>query len=227
MSALRIISALTLIISLLPLSAQSRKGVSILGDSYSTFQGYVTPDTNYVWYFEQPNPDLTDVSSPSQLWWHILLRENGLRLVTNNSFSGSTVCNTGYNGDDYSARSFIARADNLGSPDVILVLGATNDCWAGAAIGDYVYENPSPEQLYSYRPALARLFRSLLDRYPGAEIHFILNTELSPEINESTATICDHYGINLIRLTDIDKRAGHPTILGMQQIASQVAPHLN
>ena len=33
--------------------AQSRKGVSILGDSYSTFQGCVYPDTNYVWYWKK------------------------------------------------------------------------------------------------------------------------------------------------------------------------------
>lgn len=226
MKLLRILPLFLIFITTLPAAAQSRKGVAILGDSYSTFEGYVSPDTNYVWYFAKPNPDLTDVSSPQQLWWHVLLRDKGMRLVTNNSFSGSTVCNTGYNGDDYSARSFLARASNLGSPDVILVLGATNDTWAGAPIGEYVYENPTPEQLYSYRPALAALFQSLLDRYPGVEIHFILNSELSPEINESTATICDHYGINLIRLTDIDKRAGHPTVLGMRQIAEQVAPHL-
>ncbi|MDO4757323.1 MAG: SGNH/GDSL hydrolase family protein, partial [Parabacteroides sp.] len=32
------------------LLAQSAKSVSILGDSYSTFQGYMQPDTNVVWY---------------------------------------------------------------------------------------------------------------------------------------------------------------------------------
>ena len=30
--------------------AQGLKSVSILGDSYSTFEGYVQPDTNFVWY---------------------------------------------------------------------------------------------------------------------------------------------------------------------------------
>ncbi|MBP2690319.1 MAG: hypothetical protein J6B44_00635, partial [Muribaculaceae bacterium] len=32
---------------------QSRKGISILGDSYSTFENCVAPDTNYVWYWEK------------------------------------------------------------------------------------------------------------------------------------------------------------------------------
>lgn len=34
--------------------AQNIKSVSILGDSYSTFQGYVQPETNAVWYFDPP-----------------------------------------------------------------------------------------------------------------------------------------------------------------------------
>ena len=34
--------------------AQGLKSVSILGDSYSTFEGYVQPDTNFVWYLKTP-----------------------------------------------------------------------------------------------------------------------------------------------------------------------------
>lgn len=34
--------------------AQGLKSVSILGDSYSTFEGYVQPDTNLVWYLKTP-----------------------------------------------------------------------------------------------------------------------------------------------------------------------------
>lgn len=45
----------------------------------------------------------------------------------NNSYSGSTVCHTGYQKADYSDRSFATRMDNLGNPDVLLVFGGTND----------------------------------------------------------------------------------------------------
>ena len=34
--------------------AQSKKAVSILGDSYSTFEGYLQPDTNSIWYYTLP-----------------------------------------------------------------------------------------------------------------------------------------------------------------------------
>lgn len=78
----------------LPSQAQSRKGVSILGDSYSTFENMVEPAGNALWYFKKPDPKLTDVNDVKQTWWHIFISENGYRLVQNNSFSGSTICNT-------------------------------------------------------------------------------------------------------------------------------------
>ncbi|MDE6176421.1 MAG: SGNH/GDSL hydrolase family protein, partial [Paramuribaculum sp.] len=51
-------------------SSQSRKGVSILGDSYSTFKGFMSNDRNRVWYSTVASPERTDVSKVSQTWWH-------------------------------------------------------------------------------------------------------------------------------------------------------------
>lgn len=49
----------------------------------------------------------------------------------NNTYSDSTVCNTGYKGADYSVRSFIICMDDLGNLDIILVFEGTNDSWVG------------------------------------------------------------------------------------------------
>ena len=46
----RIFSILLSVVACTGLQAQSKCGISILGDSYSTFKGYVLPDSNYVWY---------------------------------------------------------------------------------------------------------------------------------------------------------------------------------
>ncbi|MDE5922619.1 MAG: SGNH/GDSL hydrolase family protein, partial [Muribaculum sp.] len=46
----KLFSLLIMAVAVLSLSAGDRKTVAILGDSYSTFHNYVTPDTNYVWY---------------------------------------------------------------------------------------------------------------------------------------------------------------------------------
>lgn len=207
--------------------AQSKKGVSILGDSYSTFQGFVEPKENALWYFVKPDPKLTDVNDVKQTWWHRLISENGYRLVKNNSYSGSTICNTGYNGNDYSDRSFITRMENLGSPDVLLIFGATNDSWANSPIGEFVWSDWTPEQLKSFRPALTYMLSYITDRYPNTEILYIINDGLKPEIESSIIEACGHYGVPYIQLEGIDKTAGHPNVKGMQQIKERVAAALS
>ena len=102
--------------------AQSLKSVSILGDSYSTFEGYVQPDTNFVWYLKTPPEGRkTDMVSVRNTWWHQFIKENNYRLCVNNSFSGATICHTGYRSEDYSDRSFITRMKSLGCPDIIFI----------------------------------------------------------------------------------------------------------
>lgn len=199
-----------------------RTSVAILGDSYSTFEGFVQPAKNRIWYKAVTDTAKTDVSSVRQTWWHRFVTENNLKLERNNSFSGSTICNTGYDGKDYSDRSFVARMKNLGSPDIILILGATNDSWAGVPTGEYKYSDWTADDLYSFRPSMAYMLETMKDYYPGTEIYFILNCGLSDDINESVYAVCGHYGIPVVTLKDIDCKKGHPTQKGMAQIAAQV-----
>ena len=207
--------------------AQSSKSVSILGDSYSTFQGFVQPDSNWVWYFDPAKTMNTDVASVRETWWHQFIKKNGYRLCVNNSFSGATICHSGYkrgNPDysDFSDRSFVARMGNLGCPDIIFIFGGTNDAWAGSPIGEYQYEGWTKENLYSFRPAMAKMLSFMIDRYPNVEIYFILNDGLQEEINESVKTVCEHYQVPCIVLKEIDKSNGHPTVKGMTQICEQI-----
>ena len=207
--------------------AQSSKSVSILGDSYSTFQGFVQPDSNWVWYFDPAKTMNTDVASVRETWWYQFIKKNGYRLCVNNSFSGATICHSGYkrgNPDysDFSDRSFVTRMGNLGCPDIIFIFGGTNDAWAGSPIGEYQYEGWTKENLYSFRPAMAKMLSFMIDRYPNVEIYFILNDGLQEEINESVKTVCEHYQVPCIVLKEIDKSNGHPTIKGMVQICEQI-----
>lgn len=203
---------------------------SILGDSYSTYEGCLTPDTNSIWYYRPESTQLhrgNDVRLVEQTWWHQVIRRMGGVLERNNSYSGATVCCTGYRGDDYSDRAFITRSNKLGEPDVILVCGGTNDSWANAPIGEYVYGNWSRQELYAFRPAMAKLLHDLRANYPTARIVFILNSELKPSINESVHTVCRHYGVPCLDLRDIDKQQGHPSVKGMAAFADQVVDFLN
>lgn len=206
--------------------AQSLKSVSILGDSYSTFDGYVHPDTNKVWYYTSIKQK-TDVNSVNQTWWHKFINENKYKLEINNSFSGATVCNTGYDKQDYTSRSFITRMTNLGSPDIIFIFGATNDSWAKVPVGSFKYDDWYKEDLYKFRPAMAYMFDFMLSRYPNIKIYFVLNTDLDKTIDESVRAICEHYHVDYIELKDIDKKSGHPTMKGMSQISVQISDYLS
>lgn len=209
--------------------------ISILGDSYSTFVGWVVPDTNLIWYYpteSQYHQKGNDVCAVEQTWWHQVIMRMGAKLERNNAYSGATICYTGYRPkkdmphDDYSDRAFITRSNWLGNPDVILVCGATNDSWCGAPIGDYVFGNWTDKQLYSFRPAMAKLLYDLKGNYPKARIVFILNSELKDEINESVHTICRHYNVPCLNLHNIDKQWGHPSVAGMKAFADQVVEFL-
>ena len=196
--------------------------VSILGDSYSTYEGYLTPSTNAVWYQVKNAGNKTDVTSVRQTWWHQLIGSQGWKLCVNNSYSGSTICHTGYDGNDFSDRSFLTRMDNLGCPDILFVFGATNDSWSGAPIGEFKYDGIAGGDLWTFRPALAYLLAHLQDRYLGTDIYFILNDGLSAEVTSSVKTICEHYGVKCIVLHNIHKISGHPSVKGMKQIADQI-----
>lgn len=204
------------------LSAIAQKSISILGDSYSTYQGYISPNTNEMWYFEPNNPEATDVTDVKQTWWWQVCKDGGYKLEQNNSYSGSTICYTGYNGEDYTPRSFITRASNLGCPDIILVFGGTNDSWANSPIGEMKYEGWTADDLKAYRPAVCYLGQYLYNRYPNTQVYFLLNTELKPEIGEAMQDVCNRFGFKMIVLHDIGKQWGHPNIAGMKSIADQV-----
>ena len=195
------------------------KKVSILGDSYSTFEGYI-PEGNLAWYKPVPKEGRpTDVTNVDQTWWKIFIDEHGYVLDTNNSYSGATVCNTGYGGKDYTDQSFVTRLTNLGDPDIIFVFGGTNDSWADSPIGEYVWDNWSTTDLYSYRPATAYMVNQLQTLHPDAEIVMIVNDDIKDEVKESTAEICNHYNIRCVQLDGISKMSQHPDAKGMRQIA--------
>lgn len=216
---------LIVILAVLALPSFAQKKVSILGDSYSTYGGLVSPSWNLCWYNgtdgggkEKNN----DVKEPEQTWWNIVIKDMGYALEKNNSFSGSTVCYTGYRKEDYSDRAFITRMPNLGNPDIILILGGTNDSWAGAPIGEYQWEGWTRADLYSFRPAFCLMISYLKQNYPDARIVNICNSELKPEVTETERVVCEHYGVEHILLHDIDKQWGHPSIAGMKAISEQV-----
>lgn len=220
MKNLRLLLSL-IVLAVLPSVAQVKPTLAVLGDSYSTFAGFI-PKGNACWYNSPADHKRTDVTKVEQTWWWQVANEGGYKLGAIESYSGATICNTGYRDEDYSDRSFVTRCTNLGNPDIILICGATNDSWANSPIGDYKYANWKRVDLYFFRPAMAKMLNDIKLHYPNVEVYFILNTELKKEINESVLEVCKYYDVPVIELVDIDKKSSHPSVKGMKAIAQQV-----
>ena len=217
---------LFLTILLLAVSCREQKTVVILGDSYSTFDGYV-PEGFAIWY-DSNAKEQNDVCEVQQTWWYKLVRKEGLKLLGNNSYSGSTVCNTGYDGEDYSDRSFITRMpQTLGysaeHPNIILIFGGTNDSWSDAPLGELKFTDWTEEDLKQALPAYCYMLNYYKSYAPDSRVINIVNDGLKPEITEGIIAAAEHYGMEYLLLEGIDKGWGHPTVKGMQQICDALA----
>lgn len=204
----------------------------LLGDSYSTFEGYM-PEGHVSWYsshYEDETNPPTDVNKVEQTWWYQFVDETKANLLLNSSYSGTTICHTGYGGADCSDISFIARVDKLieenyftqNQIDTCIVFGGTNDCWADSPIGEIQYADWEKQDLYFVLPAFCYLLHRLTEYLPKTRILVVINTELKQEITEGFEVICEHYGVEKLKLKDIDKINSHPSIVGMQQIKEQI-----
>ena len=107
-------------------------------------------------------------------------------------------------------------------PDTIIIFGATNDSWLDRGIGEVKYENWTQEELRCVLPAYCHLLDYVVKHNPQAEIYCVVNDVLKPEITAGLAAAAAHYGICAVMLEGVDKYNGHPTVLGMAQIAEQI-----
>ncbi len=200
----------------------------ILGDSYSTFEGLI-PD-GYAAYYVNGGNEHTDVDKAEQTWWKRLLADTESNLVLNCSWSGSAVCNTGWGGRDNSSPSFVQRFDALAANgffdknkiDTFVIFGGTNDSWADSPLAEPKFKEWDDEDLYNALPAIGYLVNRAVQTMPEARVVCIINTELKPEIGDCFEAACERFGAQYIRLHDINKMNGHPTIKGMAQIEQQV-----
>ncbi len=134
------------------------KSLTIIGDSISTFYGY-NPEG---YAFTYPYEDLQDVS---QTWWVQVCEQTGMSLYSNASYSGGYV--TGDTEDETGitaigkrrlADAAVPLRESAGdSPDVIMILAGTNDCWQARELSVF-------SDAYDY------LLSQLSERFPEAEI---------------------------------------------------------
>lgn len=208
--------------------------VFILGDSYSTFEGYVDASRGCGIWYPKGGKEETDVTRVEETWWYQVLEKTESNLILNSSSSGTTICNTTYGGAYCPKYSFMGRLDRLieegffkeNKIDTFIVFGGTNDNWSNAPIGSPKYSDWTEEDKKEALPAICYLLNRLKTNFPSSRIIKILNTELKPEIHSGYKTACEMYGIEVLELHDIDKLHGHPSIKGMASIAKQLITFL-
>lgn len=121
-------------------SLYSGKTIAIIGDSISSFEGFV-PDGNEYYYY--PNRTLNMnvepfVTSYSQMYWALVRSALGANQVgTVNGWSGSRVTAT-RSDHQYTSAGCLDRCKELGTdPDVIIVFLGTNDFGNSVPLGTY------------------------------------------------------------------------------------------
>ena len=202
--------------------------VFILGDSYSTFENCI-PKGYETWYSSDAQ-EKTDVLNVKDTWWDMLLRSTNASLLLNDSYSGTTVCNTTYGGEYCPTTSFVGRFDKIMAesvfkekePDTIFVFGGTNDNWADCTMSKLQFENWNSEDLKCVLPAFCYLLSRIKTCLKSARLIVIINTELRPDVVNGYIAACKHYNTEYIQLKDIEKQNGHPNKIGMRQIFNQV-----
>lgn len=165
------------------------KTLSILGDSISTFAGYI-PSGNVTYY---PSGSVTVVTDT---WWKKLMSALGMDLNINNSWSGSRVTTTA--GD--TSAGCMSRCENLGtSPDVIIVWMGINDFNNEVQLGTYDGTTAIPSATTTFREAYGIMLNKILTKYQTSEVWVCTLPQCEenagtgfPEINESGVALAEY-----------------------------------
>ncbi len=140
--------------------------ISIMGDSLSTYEGYL-PE-GYPAFYSYRNALVAGILNWRETWWGQVIEHFGAHLLVNNSWSGSFVCKpVGCEIESYGCSD--ARVNGLAAegcvPDHILVCLGTNDRGAGFRL-----TGTDPSDLSVIENAYGVMLDKMKARYPQAEI---------------------------------------------------------
>lgn len=170
-------------------------GLSILGDSISTYDGWI-PEGFSVFY---PSEKVTDVS---QTWWMRLLDDTGMELCSNNSSSGSTCAGDSLSIDDpmygcsgYRISQLTGRQGKM--PDVIIIYLGTNDLLNGIPLGDNDGSKLVEEgEIENFSDAYTLILDKVLSEYPASRIYCCTLVPVGEwGIDQPFVTFTNHLGL--------------------------------
>lgn len=224
------------------------KTVSIIGDSISTYSGYLPSGYSAAY-------PAGDVTSVYQTWWKQLIDNNNMVLGTNASYAGSTVQSDG-SGIAGCDDSRIAAVGANGKPDLIIIYMGVNDSKIEnlVDIGEinplidmpFTSDTPNNYDTTTFIGAYQAMLVKLMLAYPEARIaccgllwnnqpQYMTSDDLAVASNK-IHELCDLYGTEFIDLRKCginpanmgtylgasDSRMLHPKAAGMTKIANYI-----
>ena len=154
------------------------KTFSILGDSISTFQGYLRSDepgydgaTYAYWY---PQAYLNNVN---ETWWKKMGELTGMTLLQNCAWSGSQVCGNSQSTTTAQAGCSTRRITDLSkngvAPDIIIILIGVNDLRNSRALGDWTGNDEivaDSSDVNTFSSAYSLMVSKIMTTYPNSEV---------------------------------------------------------
>lgn len=146
-------------------------GLSILGDSISTYEGYI-PEGFVVFY-----PMDGEVKDVSQTWWMKLLDDTGMELCRNDSSSGSTCVGDSLSIDNpkygcSGLRTSLLTGEQGRMPDIIIIYMGTNDLLIGVPLGDNDGTQLVEEGIVdNFSDAYSLILDKVVSNYPVSEVY--------------------------------------------------------
>ena len=196
-----------------PASWFAGKTVSILGDSISTFQGWI-PE-GYACFYPDPDNDIKDVS---QTWWMQVIQNTGMRLLVNGSLSASTVCGDSRaenSGAGCSSNRIVDLMGNTGTvPDVILVYMGINDFFHSIDLGSFsgAAAHRNDHYIWDFTEGYELMLQKLQAVYPTSRIYCMTllesNSWEGTRVNANGNTVEDYNS----RIRQIAAAHGIPVI---------------
>lgn len=200
-----------------PASAEPKK-VSVIGDSISTFRGYIP--FKYSAYY--PRADGTFISVEDMYWYHLIYKHmTNARLERNIAYSGSWVTKADTSKDTYFAKRFIDQ-NGVGDADIVIIHGGTND-WNKNAVnlvsglGVRATSGPTDAQLQplfaaadaaktraevealndtTFCEAYIKLIKLILERNPETKIVCLIGDYLGVGVQQATHKMAAHFPNN-------------------------------
>ena len=226
------------------------KVISILGDSISTFAGYIPVADGFNLEHRTRYPQDNLLTDVNETWWMQVIHQLDAKLGINDSWVSTEVYNyidaevNSTSDGTKACMASVTRIQNLGSngtPDVILFFGGTNDITQSRPLGSFdPAAAPTEVDLDSVKwetvaDAYVDAIMRLQYYYPESQIIAMLPYDRSSQgyekvarYNSLFASICEHYGVPYVDLRSCGISGAeipdgtHPDADGMDDITSAV-----